>query len=826
MSQQLLQPSFSGGEISPSLYGRVDQQRYGTSLRTCRNWIVQKSGGVSNRPGTRFICTTKGNAPARLVDFQFSDDQTYVLIFTAGALQFVSNGAQVMLTGTAPLEIASPYTQAELSTIKWTQSADVMTIVHPNHPPYQLKRHSALDWTLLPATFDNGPFLDDNADKTIKMYASGSTGTVTVTSSADVFNANHVGALIRLEIEDWSTIVPWEPAQVLAGIGVNTLNMVRSNDGKIYYCATDYVPSQGNVATGTVAPVHDSGTYMDGPFQAVENLYERKGVAWRYDNSGYGIGRIVGYTDARNVLVTVLSKFPTWVTTTSYQTSIWALGAWSVDQGYPSAVTYYGDRQAFANTNGRPQTLWMSKVSDYQNFGESTPIVDDDSITATLNTRKVTEIRDLVGLASLVALTSSAEWRASGGQNNVLTPSTISFTPQSYTGTADIPAKIVGNTAVYVQNRGHSVRDLAYSLQDDGYIGNDLAIFSDHLFTSAIVDIDFQLEPFSVVWCVRADGVLLGMTYLKEQQVVGWHWHDTDGSVEAVRIVPEGDEDVLYIVVNRTIGGVTKRYIERMNTRKITSIEQSFFVDAGLSYDGTNKDTGKTVTVTGAAWDSDETFTLSASGFVFAFSDVGNAIHVTAGGQTVRFTIMEFVSTSQVRANASAPVPTAMQAIALSTYGFARLTFSGLDHLEGKEVSVLGDGGVQGAVTVSGGKVTIDEPAVIVHIGLPYVSDFETLDITLVNGAPVRSLNKMIPSVSVLLQESRGLMAGPSFDKLYEYKPREFEDMGAPPELKSGIATVPIETDWEDSSRVCIRQSDPLPITIIGVLPEVTLGGR
>src|SRR5690606_22921282 len=207
-------------------------------------------------------------------------------------------------------------------------------------------------------------------------------------------------------------------------------------------------------------------------------------------------------------------------------TSVWALGAWSKAQGYPSVVTYFADRLVFAATPGQPQTVWMSKTSNYTDFGTSTPLVDDDAITFTINARQVNTIRELVPMADLVILTAGGEWRMV--TDGVVAPTTISLRPQSYRGAADYRAEVIGNTALYIQAQGTAIRDLYYTFAEDGYNGTDLTLLADHLFHGHAVDsIDFHQTPYSILWAVRDDGALLSCTYLREQEVLGWARHDT-----------------------------------------------------------------------------------------------------------------------------------------------------------------------------------------------------------------------------------------------------------------------------------------------------------
>lgn len=513
------------------------------------------------------------------------------------------------------------------------------------------------------------------------------------------------------------------------------------------------------------------------------------------------------------------------VPATGGNTDVFALSAWGSKWGYPSEVEFFGGRLVFGSTSDQPQTVWFSKVGNYVDFGKTIPSVDDDAITATINARQVNRIKDLVPLSELILMTTGGEWKTSGGSDDVLTPTTVGFKPQSYHGSAELPALIVGTSALFVQNRGYVVRDIDYSFEADGYTGNDLTVFASHLTEGKpIVDWDYQQIPYSTVWSVRDDGVLLALTYMKDQSVVGWTPMEIDGFVESVAVIPEGGEDSVYVVVRRTIGGQQKRYIERLSSRLVTDVREGKFLDSHLTYDGRNT-TATTITATGATWTVGQAITLTASASTFAAGDLDDVIVLGyEAGANARLRITTFTSATVVTAQVVTPVPTAYRGAATTDWGFARDTLSGLAHLNGRTVGVLADGFVQDDKTVAAGAITLDEPGVLVHVGLRYVSDLETLEINVPGGATTRLQNKLIKRLGLIVQDTRGVMAGPSFDKLEEWEPRIAEPTIAPPDVQNGCLQVWITGSWAERGRVCIRQDQPLPMAILGVIPDVTLG--
>ena len=307
MATPLIQPSFAGGEIAPALYDRVDIQRYGTSLRRCENFIVRPYGGVDNRPGTRFVGEVKDSTEtARLIPFQYSADIAYIVVLNDGYAEFIYQGAYVESSPGVRSQVALPYTAAELFDVKFTQSNDVMYLVHGNHQPRELRRLTATTFELRLYEPKNGPFRPLNADESKKIAASAATGQVTLTANYDAFSANAVGTQVYLEQKDLSGVRPWETGDRGVAVGV-----LRRSDGKTYRAAT--VPSGADwTQTGANKPVHESGRAWDGPGDTrtagTDNYIV--GVEWEFLHAGYGIVLITGYTNPTTVTGVVTKTLP------------------------------------------------------------------------------------------------------------------------------------------------------------------------------------------------------------------------------------------------------------------------------------------------------------------------------------------------------------------------------------------------------------------------------------------------------------------------------------------------------------------------------------
>jgi hypothetical protein len=504
---------------------------------------------------------------------------------------------------------------------------------------------------------------------------------------------------------------------------------------------------------------------------------------------------------------------------------------------YPSAVSYYQQRRVFANSNNEPEKIWATKSGNFANLTQSAPIRDDDAVIWQMVGAQVNEVRHMIEMGKLVVLTSGGEWTIEGDSAGILRPTDINPKQHGYNGANDLKPIIVGGSVLYVQARGSIVRDLGYDFNSDGYRGNDLTIFSAHLFDNyTLIDWCYQQIPHSVVWAVRDDGTLLGLTYVKEHQIVGWHHHDFDGVVESVCSVPEGTEDALYLLINRTINGATVRYVERMASRRTNELLDLKYMDAFLTYDGRN--TGATtMTLSGSGWTYTDTLTLTASASTFKSTDVGNAVHLTgADGEVIRATITAYTSATVVSILPNRTVPASLQATATATWSMAVDTVTGLWHLEGETVSVFADGFVVAnpnndayvTRTVANGQVTLDRPYAVIHVGLPVTADIETLNIDTASGETLADKKMVASKLTLFVESSRGIWAGSNpptddatdpLEGLTEYKARDTETYEEPVDLETGTIEILIQPEWKSNGRIFVRQVDPLPAAILAIAP-------
>lgn len=768
MGVSYLQPSFASGELAPSLYARVDVARYQTGLRLCRNFFVMPYGGVRNRPGTVFIQATKSNGAARLIPFQFNDTQTYILEFGNLYMRVYKDGGSVEASPGVVYEIVTPYATADLFDLNYTQSADVLTIVHPSYPPKKLSRIAHNNWTISDYTFT----------PTVAAPATATATGVTGTGNAYSWRYQITAVVDAAGVID-------ESLPVTTAATTTHADKMR--------------------ATVTWAAVVGATYY---------NVYK--------DTSGGGVYGFAGRA-------TALTFDDVNITPSKTDTPPNSANPFSGAGNYPGAVSYYQQRLCFAGSNNAPQSVWMSRVGNFNNFGYSTPYKDDDSITFSVASREVHRFRHLLPLREMLGLTTDGEWVIAGSDSTGLTAKSVKADIQSYNGSSKIPPIVVDNSALYIQARGAKVSALQYSFEADGFAGNDLTKYSPHFFRGhSLVDWAFQQQPDSLVWAARDDGLMLGMTYLPEEQLIAWHQHVTDGAVESVACVPEGDEDALYMVVNRTINGATKRYVERMASRRVTNMEDAFFVDCGLTYEGRNSDPAKTLTLTGGTtWLAPESLTLQAAGHApFSGAYVGKRFRLRAGAESVRVDVTAHTDSDTLTVKLVEVCPASLRGVAVSDWALMAATLTGLDHLEGKTVSILADGDVHPQRVVTAGSITLQTPAAVAHIGLPYTAEMETLDLDNPQGETILDKRKVITSVTAYLEDSRNFFAGSDADHLYEQKAAKRARYTDSQATVTGPSSIHISTTWSEKGRVYIQQADPLPLTILALIPEVSIAGK
>jgi hypothetical protein len=756
--------NFNAGEFSPMLEGRIDFDRYQNGCMRLENFIPSVQGPAVRRGGTRFVAPVKTQTNrVWLQSFEFSQDQAYVLEFGDQYVRFYTLSGQ-LVSGSTPVEVATPYTQANLFSpdgtcrLRFAQSGDFLYITHPQFAPRILKRTSPLSFALEFFDTKGGPFKDVNPDETATVYASGETGTVTLTASAPVFTAGHVGTKFLMESSNTGTTPAWEAGKRIADVGESVFGLIRKSDGKYYRCVTVYtVPAGGREArSGTTKPVHTRGVASDGDGNKVTGLgsnnteflfADRQGVDWEFLHAGYGWVEITsvggGGTTATG---TVISRIPAECVGASNATTRWAHSSWSAAEGWPSAVTFFRERLCFS----RGQRLWMSTAAGFDDFSarnSSGEVAADQAISLEVASGEINEIQWLHADRELIAGTAGGEFSIGDLTNgDPLGPGNVKVQLRSRFGTRGVQPVGSGSSTLFLLRAGTRLREIAYDFSGDDYDTKDVTTLSEHITKPSLVDMDYALDPYSVVWCVRSDGGLVGFTWNNEENVKGWHRHiiGGNGAVETVAVIPKPDNtgDQVWMVVRRTINGQTRRYVEFMENPWERGQPQAdaFYVDSGLTYAGS-------------------------------------------------------------------PVT----------------TLSGLSHLEGQVVDILTDGSPHPQRTVTSGAITLNAPASKVQVGLPCPCNLWTMRLEAgASDGTAQGKTKRMHKITFRLLDTGGLKVGPSAAVLDELQFRTPADpMDAPVPLFTGDKLVAWPSSYETEARVFVSSDKPLPLTLVAIYPQV-----
>lgn len=879
MAIRQYQRAFNGGEVSPSMFARIDDGKYQTGMALCKNFLIEPQGPIVMRPGFKYVNHTKhAGKKARLIPFNFSISQTMVLELGERYVRFHTQGQTVLGNNGQPYEIETPYIEADLFDIHYVQSADVMTLVHPNYPPKELRRYGATDWRLVDIKFGSSlsaptglsasqtinkdvtnptdykrtyavtALLADGTEESVRSssvtidcnpYGDGSYNTIrwNAVAGAGLYRVYrdqggvwaYVGQTDTTQIIDENitpdaSITPphyddafysskgitsvrvnnggsgYEPTKYITdfvnvceydwgegykqqstGLPVNIQSKanltweiedpnghgsgadIRLITGETY-AATGGPASGGRTACVTGIEIRSRGIGYDNPKLVIKchNRHWQLATLYRFplttshdvpkivvtDSTGYGADLVPVIENGRVVSVTIRSGGQNYsspnlsvVSSTGGGASLSANVGQAPD--YPGAVSYFEQRRWFGGTQNRPNNLWATRPGTEADMSFSLPSQSDDRIAVRVAAREANRILHIVPLAQLMLMTGAAEWRVSPLNSDAITPESMSVRPQSYVGASNVQPLVVGSSMIYGAGRGGHLRELGYNYEAGGYISGDVCLRAPHLFDNlTIVDLAYSKAPSPVVWAVSSSGKMVAMAYVPEQQVGGFSTIETKGSIESACVVAEGDEDIVYVEVMRTVNGQAVRFVERMNERQYTDLKECVYVDCAGTYRGEAKKE-----ITGLTW------------------------------------------------------------------------------LEGETVSILADGAVEPQQVVKDGKITLTYPAEIVHVGLPFTADMKTLPVAMAlqDGSYGSGHKKNVREVFFRVVNSSGTQAGPSFDKLSEYPSRSTEFAGNVPEPITDEIGFQIQPQWSQSGQVCIRQKYPLPLRIVSMTTVLEL---
>ncbi len=722
--------SFAAGELSPLLDGRTDLAKYYVGLKTLLNMIAYPTGGATRRGGFKFIAEVKNGYNAasavRLVPFEFSTTQAYMLEVGDQYIRVMRDQGQIL----------------------WTED--------PNQASHTFDVQQ--DWTDI--SIGAGQIGWNSSSKAIDVYAA--SNTASGWAEFQFANLASPEVIHRLSLENQNQATP-----IYAGVGdVRTISsasfdiaaLVQQNAGSV---TIDFDPNGATqIYVGLVNQNEGSAT--------VDNVILRRKYFEIF--SPYTTPQLfdIKYAQSADTMFKAHpSVHPQELTRTGHQdftiadvlfiSGVANAGGDIFATDFPAVVSFFEGRSAWAATNNEPQAIWLSETTDIYDF--STGSNAASAIKATIRALKVNRIRWLIPLSDLLFGTTGGLWRIGATTTaEPVTPSNVSARQtESEEGSSDIQAIGIKNGALFNQFHGQRLMRAQFTFNSAALSGaweaEDLTILSDHIIggddnVATMIEMAWQQYPHRILWAVRSDGVLIGLTYNKAQDIVSWHRHtsgteDNQASFESVAVVPGTQKDDVYVVVRRNVNGTIKRYIELLSDDRIRVITDGRLLDSYLDYVGDND--------------------------------------------------------SSV------------------------IAVSGLDHLNGASVSISVDGATHPDRTVENNSVTLDNLASQVVVGIKYDSELETM--RLEAGSELGSALgkvKRIARAIILFYRSAGCEYGTDEDNLDTLAWRKTSDkMDAAPELVNEAIEVSMPGDWERAGRIIIKQSLPLPLTVLAIVPRV-----
>lgn len=751
-----IQVNFNAGEVSPLMYGRVDFDKYKNALSICLNMIPLVQGAITRRPGTQFAGETKNSAAAsRIYGFKYSTTQAYVIEFGDLYARFYRNNGPVLeatqvLTGaTAANPVVITYVGADPSNGDHIEIASVVGMTELNARRFKVANVNAGANTLelqdLEGNAINGAAYTAYVSggtmarvyTVVTPYAVADVPALKFAQSADVLYVAHPSYAPRKISRTGHTA--WT---------VTTIDFVDgpylpTNSTPVQFTCSATVGAATLTATSSTFAATDVGRHF---------RVKTTGAAW-------GWGKITAYTSGTQVTVDIIKAVGATTATVD-----WRLGLWSATTGYPTCVTFHEDRLGWGGSTAAPQRIDLSRTGSYEtmqptDYDTSGTVAADHALSFTLNSEDVQVIKWMQSdEQGLLVGTVAGEWIVRPSSlNEALTPTNVKAVQMTgYGSTDNIRAVRCGKAALFVQRAGRKLRELSFVYVDNAYRAPDRTVLSQHITRGGLKETAYQQEPQSLLWGVRNDGVLTGFTYEPNENVLGWHRHILGGAfsggdavVESVASIPaaDGTRDEVWLLVKRTINGVTRRYVEYMTKlwERGDDQEDAFYVDCGLTYDGA-----------------------------------------------------------------------------------ATRTIGGLWHMVGETVTILADGATHPTKVVSAlGKITLDRDASVVHVGYGYNSDMATLrnDAGAADGT-AQGKTQRAHAVAFRLHDTLGMMAGATFNtsgagKLTRQVFRHTSDLlGVAVPLFSGDHEMTWEGDYTTENLVCVRFDQPLPGTILAVMPR------
>ncbi len=805
---------------------------------TTGQWVKLASvAGMTQLNGRTFrVGTTAANT------FQLKDVLTGANVNSAAYGAYVSGG-----TAEAVYEIDSPYAAADLAKLTFNQYRDTLRITHPDYPIHDLTRTDHTDWAITETEIS--PYAEGPTIGSSSASAAGDAQTIfSVTSlyedgsESALGNLFKIASVVNYPSTEGSVSINWtaDPEAVEYKVYRSIVSVTEdlSFGSELGYAGrttgTKFTDPNIIPEFGQTPPVNYN-PFAPGAVTKVKitaggaGYSETDTLTVTGGGTGFDAQLIVDDTGA---IVNVVIKnggsgyvAPT-ATASTGAGATFVVTARPVVGTYPALSCIFQQRQIYAASQNAPITIWGSQYRRFGNFSASTFVIDSDSFEFDLDTPAIAPIKHMfVTRGGMLAMTQKNVWLVNGGrEGEAITPSNALADPQTYSGISDLRPIQIDSDILYTEGKGFAARMLSYSEVTRVYAGEDRSILSNHLFgpTKQITHWAYQENPFKTVWCVRSDGALLAFTVVKAEEVFAWTPGSTKGRFTDLITVQEINEDRIYVTTERFINSRWTKFIERMDLREFTNVEDAWCVDAGLALGGTSPAADLTI------YQADGVYTAVASASVFT-GTVGRILRAASG----IFEVSSVTSGTEVVLELHSPpnnfVPETDNAFTFPilngdwTLDAAVTTLTNLWHLEGEEVTILGDGNVMPRQTVVNGAITLPVSVTRAIIGLPFQCRAKTLPM-IVPDAGIEAKRKRVVGLAVRLTKSRGLKYGHSYDATYEMKERTDEPWGRPTALQEGIRYQHLGTIWDENGHTFFRLDDPLPVTLLSLVSDIEVG--
>lgn len=817
-----IQTNFTAGELSELLSGRVDVTKYFNGCSILENFYPLQYGGATRRPGSVFVAEVKDSSKStRLIDFEFSTTDTYVIEVGDQYMRFFRNGGAVLESDKTITNISQADPGVVTSTAHGFNDGDevvitgVVGMTEVNNKRYIVANKTANDFEL---TDKDGNDVDTTG---YTAYSSG--GTVnrvyeisTPYLEADIFDIDFRQSAdkVYLAHEEYA---PRELTRT--GHTSWTLTAFDFEGGPLRPTNTD--------TSHTMTPGTDTGTGVTLTSSASFFTANMVGGVIRVKD---GWADIVGYTSGTVVTIDIVVD----LNTGPGATDDWAIGAWNDEYGYPGSVAFMEQRLYWGGSPTDPQNEWGSETSIFTNHFPGATDTDPINIQI-LNTRVNAIDWMMGGVKGLAGGTrAGVSLTDGGGIGDAVTPSNVRVRRSTTYGCKKIRPAVIGDFIYYIGRDGRTMREFAYNFDIDAHRALDMTVLSEHILKSGVVDMAYQQSPNNLLWCVRDDGVLVSLTREIDQEVIGWSRHIVagtfeagDAEVESVTVIPNGDYDQVWIIVKRTINGVTRRYVEYLADPILDNEDgevpdSAIFADSALCYNNP-------VTISGATKASPVVVTATAHGF--SDGDLVKIVDVKGMTQLNGNTYKVANKAANTFELTDPDDDSDIDGTGFSTYvanGEVRkkvTSLSGLEHLEGETVNILGDGAEQPTEVVTNGAITADTAAAIFCVGLKRKARGRTM--RLEGGSATgtaQGKHKRIYEAFVRLYKTVGLSIGYSESSNLETVVQRTADMdmdeAIPLFTGDKQVTFPASNDERDGY-IYFEQDNILPCTLVALMPKV-----